>query len=629
MSGNDPVLAVIGAGPRAVGLLERIAANGLLLDGRTLTIHVIDPHPPGAGKVWRQAQSPLLLMNSRACEVTMFTDSASSCAGPVRPGPTLHEWSGTPDAALVPDPDLAAEARALSSDSFASRRLAGQYLEWCFRRAARRLPDTVLLRVHQATAVRLRHGRRHRVTLSDGVQLDADIVVLAVGNVGGYVSPGQQAHADLSLRSGGSYLPPAYPGDADLDTLPAGEEVIVAGLGLAFIDIMALLTQGRGGRFERDREGRLRYRASGHEPVLHAGSRRGVPYLPKPGQRLAGLAPDGPRFFTAGQVSDILATPATARADLRACAVRELAWAYYREVFTGHRDLTRCSWAAFAERFDALAITDPALGRLIGQTVPDAVDRLDLRQLRPPLTGMRFADQQSLNRWMRDRIGVTLRRSTDMRHSAHAALLPAVIDISEQMELLSGTKLGEGLARLSRPLARFFSFLGSGPPPHRLEQLVALSDAGVVNFLGAGLAVGHDHEAGRFVATSDTLASPVLARHFVEAWLPDADVNSGQDPLLAGLGGTSRRLAVDEVTFHVLDADGQPVPRLLAMGAFATGGALGSFSRPGRDSAFFRQNDAVAHWVLRIVTTAPSLTTSVKSSTVSAAPSQRPVPARA
>jgi hypothetical protein len=603
MRDADPVLAIIGAGPRAVGLLERLAANGPLLDGRALTIHVIDPHPPGAGKVWRQDQSPLLLMNSRVGEVTMFTDSSTTCAGPVRPGPTLHEWSSGADATLVPDPGLAAEASALNSGSFASRRLAGQYLEWCFRQAARALPDSVRLRVHQATAVGLRPGRQHRVTLSNGVRLDADIVVLAVGDVGGYLTPGQQAHVDFALRSGGCYLPPSDAGgNDDLDKLPAGEPVIVAGLGLAFIDLMVLLTQGRGGRFERDREGRLRYRASGHEPVLHVGSRRGVPYLPKPGQELARPAPDGPRFFTAGRVRDILAQPDTARAGLLACAVRELAWAYYREVFTAHPDLTTCSLAAFTERFDALAITDPALGRVIEQAVPDAGDRFDLRLLRPPLAGVRFPGQPSLNRWMRDRIGATVRRSTDMRHSAHAALLPAVIDISRQLELLSGTSPGDGLARLSRPLGRLFSFLGSGPPPHRLEELIALCDAGVVNFLGAGLAVGHDPTEGQFVASSDTLAVTIPARHLVEARLPDTDISSGQDPLLAGLGGASRLLAADKATFHVLDPRGQPVPRLLAMGAFATGGALGSLSRPGRDAAFFHQNDAAAQWVLRTIT---------------------------
>jgi hypothetical protein len=128
---------------------------------------------------------------------------------------------------------------------------------------------------------------------------------------------------------------------------------------------------------------------------------------------------------------------------------------------------------------------------------------------------------------------------------------------------------------------------------------MALSDAGVVNFLGGGLAVEHDHAEGQFVAGTDTLAVTVLARHFVEAWLPDTDICSGQDLLLAGLGGSSRLLETDKATFQVLDAYSRPIPGVLAMGAFSTAGALGSFPRPGRDAVFFRDNDAVAHWILR------------------------------
>lgn len=380
--------------------------------------------------------------------------------------------------------------------------------------------------------------------------------------------------------------------------------MIVAGLGLAFIDLMALVTEGRGGRFGRDRQGRLRYRASGREPVLYAGSRRGVPFWPKPAQRLAGRPPAGPEYCTAARLRAILAGSAAPQADLLACVVRELVLAYYRELFTGHPELTMCSWAAFAGRLGALALTDPAADRLIERAVPDAADRLDLSFLQPPLAGLRPGSQRALGRRMRGRLGMAVSRATAARHSAYAALLPAVVDIGEQLEAVLPDlppRPGPGLARAVGGAARLLSFIGSGPPAHRLEQLAALSRAGVVRFLGAGLAVGHDERAGRFAARSDTLARPVLARYFVEARLPDTDIRAGS-PLLAGLAGltgSGRRLAVDPVTFQVLDRDGTPVPGLLALGAFASGGALGSFSRPGRDAALFRQNDAVARWILR------------------------------
>ncbi|MFE3742104.1 FAD/NAD(P)-binding protein, partial [Streptomyces sp. NPDC059134] len=89
-----PSVVVIGAGPRGTGFLERIAANvPALYGGLPLDIHLIDPFPPGAGRIWRRDQSPLLWMNSMAEDVTMFTDESVALEGPVRAGPALDAWA--------------------------------------------------------------------------------------------------------------------------------------------------------------------------------------------------------------------------------------------------------------------------------------------------------------------------------------------------------------------------------------------------------------------------------------------------------------------------------------------------------------------------------------------------------
>jgi hypothetical protein len=423
-------------------------------------------------------------------------------------------------------------------------------------------------------------------------------VILAQGRLGGRVTEQHQEYASLAAAGQATYAPPAYPGDAALDRLPAGEPVIVSGLGLNFIDITTLLTQGRGGRFERDRAGRLRYRASGREPELHAGSRRGVPYLPKPGQRLAGLPTAPPRFFTATSVESIMNGSPDFGPDLVACAVRELMWAYYRELFTGHPELTACPWPEFAERFAATPVTDPALRLLIESMVPDPRDRLDL-EVRGPLSGLTFPHPAQLDGWMRRRIAATMVGAISPRHSPNAALLEALIDVGD---VLLGAILAPGAppARLGG-FPRLVVYRGSGPPPHRLEELAALSAAGVVRFLGAGLRVECDHASGVYIGVSDSLRTGIAARHLVEARLPGTDIRSGDDPLLAGLGATQPVLEVDPLTYQVLDSAGSPVRGLLAMGAFASGGAIGALSRPCRDEPFFRENDKVARRVLASV----------------------------
>ena len=91
--------------------------------------------------------------------------------------------------------------------------------------------------------------------------------------------------------------------------------------------------------------------------------------------------------------------------------------------------------------------------------------------------------------------------------------------------------------------------MASGPPGFRVRELLALSRAGYVDFLGAGMWV--EVADGRFRAGSATLAGapPVTAGVLVDARLPDPSAARTTDPLLAGLlrrrrgdrGGARRR----------------------------------------------------------------------------------------
>ncbi|MFD9910396.1 FAD/NAD(P)-binding protein, partial [Streptomyces sp. NPDC059063] len=140
-----PSLVIVGAGPRATGLLERVAANApsLYADAR-LDIHLVDPYPPGPGRIWREEQSPLLWMNSHAQDVTMFTDDTVEVAGPVLPGPALHEWAGV-------------EGRR-----FAGRQTQGAYLRWVYEKAVADLPPGIAVHHHARRALRLTGPRAGR-----------------------------------------------------------------------------------------------------------------------------------------------------------------------------------------------------------------------------------------------------------------------------------------------------------------------------------------------------------------------------------------------------------------------------------------------------------------------------------
>jgi uncharacterized NAD(P)/FAD-binding protein YdhS len=158
-----------------------------------------------------------------------------------------------------------------------------------------------------------------------------------------------------------------------------------------------------------------------------------------------------------------------------------------------------------------------------------------------------------------------------------------------------------------------FSYLASGPPSPRLQELLALSEAGVVRFLGADARFELDDAAGVFRARSSSTDAVVTARAMVEARLPQPAVTATPDQLVSSLvtrgvaaeklvgdGTATGRLHVDTGQ-HVVSATGQPQDRLFAVGFWTSGAQVAAFARPRTNAPFFRQNDALARELWRTV----------------------------
>ncbi|MEU9702035.1 FAD/NAD(P)-binding protein [Streptomyces sp. NPDC047981] len=575
-------LVIVGAGPRGTGVLERIAANAPeLYDGSGLDVHVVDPYPPGGGRIWRHDQSPLLRMNSQAQDVTMFTDAGVEMAGPVLAGPTVHEWAG-------------GDGRA-----FVSRRTHSGYLRWVYDRAVAALPPGIAVHHHPRRALHVsgtRHGRQTVRLEGLRTPLVADAVILAQGHLDAEPDAEQAGLADFAARHGLVHLPPEFTADSDLSRLAPGAPVLVRGLGLAFVDLMVLLTEGRGGRYGEDGT----YLPSGREPVLYVGSRRGVPYHAKIPYPLVGERPPLPRHLGPAEIDRLLALPGGPdfRRDVWPLVARELRFAHYHRLFTAHPERTRVPWDVFERAHVGIPPGGgPVLGTLVAGAVPDPADRLDLGALDRPLAGVRHASAEALQEHLRTYIAAGLARRRDPAHSADLALSHALLAVYGQL-----ARLGD----LGPWWHGFYSSLASGPPSSRLRDLLALSHAGVVRFLGADLRITTGD--GVFRAESPTLPGHVTeARALVEARLPEPTVGTTRDPLLRALYADGAAatpaglLAVDPADGRVLDRTGVPHPRRFALGPGTDARGPGGFTRPGGNGLALRQNDATARTVLALL----------------------------
>ncbi|ROP36807.1 FAD/NAD(P)-binding protein [Saccharothrix texasensis] len=600
-------VVLVGAGPRASGILERLGANASGLFDGPLEVHLVDPFPAGAGRVWRHEQSPLLRMNSMAEDVTVFTDSSVTCAGPIRPGPSLAHWAASCLSGVALAPEVRAELAAMGPTSFPSRRVQSAYLKWFHERAVSSLPDGSSVTTHATKVVRITGSAqvRQRVWLADRAEpLVADVVVLVLGHLDTVVAPEHRELADHAAAHGLTYLPPGYTADADLSVVPAGADVVVRGMGLAFVDLAVLLGEGRGGRFVRD-DGVLRYVPSGREPRLHVGSRRGAPYHSKTGYRLRGEPPGPPRFFVASRLP---ARPGGLdfRRDVWPLMAKEIAYGHYRELFTGHPSRVREPWEAFSARFAELDWDSDEMRALVRDSVPAEADRLDLDRLDRPLDGVRFPSSDAFQEFLRAHVTADVARRSDRAFSADLGAFLALLGVYGQFAALSATGRLRGEDGWWHG---FFSSIASGPPPDRLEELVALSRAGVVRFLGADVWVRA--EDGVFVAGSPSVPSHVVrATGLIEARLPVHTLAHTADPLLRSMAAAGDVTDVDGLVLvdpsdsRVVDATGTPHARRFAVGPYTTRKAYAAFARPGTDAPNFRQNDEVAREVLHFLAAA-------------------------
>ena len=629
-------VSLVGAGPTAASLLERVAASATeILGGRRLRVHLVDPQRAGTGRVWRPDLSPLLWMNSMAEDVTMFPDHTVRCDGPPRTGPTLLEWAQ----AMVPGElaelgaaDLADEIAAIDGMTFPTRRVQSAYLEWFHRQVVASLPEGVEVVVHPFEAVDVTEqpdGRQLVTLAADAGSFPVDVVVLTLGHLD--AEPDEQGAAferfaaRHARQHGTIYIGPGHTADLDLSALAPGADVIVTGFGQAFTDLVALVTEGRGGRFvpagggpELRSGSALRYEPSGREPVLHVGSRRGVPYRSKLSYRLqAPLAPL-PRFLDDAAIEALLARPErlTFTADVLPLVLKEVGWAWYHELFAAHPERVAVTWDAFAARY-AEAAWGPDIDAVVAEAVPDPADRFEFERLDRPLAGLRFDDRDAFEAHLRDHVAADVARRTDPSYSADLAAFTALLVTFGAIGRIAASGRMTERSRVEDVAVGWFSFFmyyASGPPPARLRQLLALAEAGVVRFVGAGMAVRADEATGRFVATSTSHPETVEAAALVDARIAPASVSRSRSRLLRTLaergevsedvvrddGWTANtgRLAVVGPALNLRRADGTPHPRRHALGLWTNRPAGGTFARPRTNALVFRQSDAVARAIL-------------------------------
>lgn len=649
-------VCIVGAGPRGLSVLERICANERKSPAHeALRIHVVDPHQPGAGRVWRTDQPDLLLMNTVASQVTIYTDASVEMEGPIEGGPSLYEWArsvvrGDEAGPALPGGVLA-EARQLGADDYPTRAFYGHYLADVFRRVVAGAPEHVTVQVHRSTAVSLYEEEPDpeqrvvgdldaeqpgRVTsaagqclaLADGTRLHRlDAVVLAQGHLPARATAREEELAREAAECGLVLVSPVSPADADLSAIRPGQTVVLRGLGLNFFDHLALLTTGRGGRFERSGD-RLVYRPSGREPRLYAGSRRGVPYHARGHNEKGAHGRYEPRLLTPEVIARLRERAAEGRrvyfaVDLWPLIAKEVASVYYGALLAA--DGRAAEREAFVARYLAAPSAAVEAALLDEHGIP-AADRWDWKRIDRPYATREFHSREEFRDWLLGHLADDVREAREGNVSGPLkAALDVLRDLRNEIRLvvdhggLEGISYRDDLQNWYTPLNAYLSI---GPPASRIEETIALANAGVLAFMGPELRVRVDRTgpAPAFVAESSRVKGPpVRAAALIEARLPEPDIRRTADPLLTHLLATGQcrpytissdagadvvtgGLAVSGRPYRLVDAAGRTHPRRFAYGVptEAVHWVTAAGIRPGVNSVTLGDSDAIARAVLAL-----------------------------
>ncbi len=747
-------VAIIGAGPRGLSVLERLVAlaverlSDTEADGAdspaSIVVHLIDPYPPGAGIVWRTDQPEALLMNTTIGEQTIFPDSSCSfvsadasadfsegALGSVDGVPDRFGFDGTSDRF---GPDMAQWYREMGGTdpvdaTFPSRTLYGRYLRDAYARIRDMAPAFVEI-VEHPTKVEsvidlppvepLGHTSTDPETVppqlvrcEDGTAIIASAVVLAVGHIPSAQTEERARLAAFAQRKGGLYIPQGLPAEAPVAEVAPGSRVIVRGMGLNYFDLQTLFTHERGGRFDPDPEvaGELRYVRSGEEPCLLLGSRRGVPYRSKPICQAHPRSSWPLRYFTRENIA-LLAGLDDLDGERKAGArfndqlwpliLADLRLAYYStlsrirpDAFAGDpgqlreaiaeavsRHLTRRTWqethpesrdsretqtsrataredsaaTGAAESRDHEAAEAARQGRVTREAfawseieeslVPDPAHRMSLHELLNPLEGREFdsrgpREANSLHEWMLDFLRNDLH---DSLAGPEGSAEKSLFTVLWQSRLLLKELIVAGhIDRVSIDMEicgwfeSFVSGICDGPPPQRIAELLALAEAGFVEFIGPDMRIeatpdgaasaDGDHASANgdplpqiFTVTSAQVTGGITGSVVIDAASPTNAVSRAADVLVHGMVErgqlTPARLTLDDGRekflnglaltsrpYRTIDIEGVVHPRRFALSIQLSSvqWGLAIAANPNANAATLGDSHAAAQAILDLI----------------------------
>lgn len=543
INGNENYrIAIIGCGPRGISVLERITARLVTerekgLVANNFEVYVIDSHNPGSGRIWDPEQSPFLLMNTPAKETTIFSGPQSNdvvCPGS---GPSLEEWW---------------EKNSLNhpfEDGLAARHIYGQYLNYAFQKILAILNEIARVEVIKSCVRDIKKINNKNMLLIDNeMELIVDEVVLSTGHQVSELKGKEkeffdfcQSHSGLNFFEGNSAA------EMPLEKIKPQEHVGIIGCGLAFFDVMALLTEGRDGKYYTDNNGELIYLPSGNEPKIVAGSRSGVPFPARAVNQKKSDYQYIPKIFNKQLIDDLKANSINGKLDFKKELIPWLE-AEMQLVYcschlinnNSHVDIPAFQKLAICE---AIANPEHPKKSILDVAMMFGMEDkfiVDLYKWSKPFDGQQFSNRSSyedaLINWINSDINNARKGNVSGAIKATTDVLRDIRPVIKYAVDYSGLNPESHKKDFIGSFNAMYSLLSAGPPLIRLRQVIALMKSGILSFAGPNMEITISAEKKCFEITSpQIITGGFYVTSLVDARIPSANVNKNSSPLYKNL----------------------------------------------------------------------------------------------
>ncbi|MDR0899315.1 MAG: FAD/NAD(P)-binding protein [Lactobacillaceae bacterium] len=618
-------IAIVGAGPRGLSVAERLVAHAI--ESKTeITIKIFDPYSIG-GRVWDPAipYNKSMLMNTVSSQISMFVDDSIENPGLIVKGPNMYEWMQQDAETFIashPEFNDYRDQLKLGSGDYTNRGLMGVYASWFYQRTLERMPNNVTLRFVQDKIVEMKKSRgKFKLTTEDqDNNWSADFVVLATGHAHNKLSKEEASFNKFAEQNDLTYVRPGHPSEANLDIVAPKENVIVRGLGLSWFDYMAEFSLGRGGKFTRSLKGELKYKKSGKEPIIFAGSRGGMPLTARGINKKKPSELYEPLFFTRENLDSLIdpKKKTITYDDFFALFDKEIQYKHYLNVSQDSDYRSKLSEAKemLNEMSNAEAVDFEQIARNHG-----VLDRQIWNWQQLLYRSSFVDDKEDLSKWFVKYLDRDIEDAKkDNINAPYSGAFDILRDVRDSIRYIVEHDYFE-TQEYAKFLANFTPInvlLSVGPPIERIEQMRALIKAGVLTILGPGIAVETDDDKKVYVATTKR-GERVEAKQLVEARLSSTNINTVDEPLQKQLlkdgiiqsttltnGKKKMKLGAVDInreTFHYIDKNNRQVKNVYSFGIPHEG--LKWFEtvipRPGVNTVVLREASQISNLIFEAI----------------------------